>query len=631
MEEGPPTFDYSQRSLATRSIEDIDTELAMLTSYASVLRNRRNSLVAISKLPSEILAAIFQACADTSHGSARYSPVHVCSSPCLSWISATYVCRFWRSVALDHPTLWSQLPCFHRRWTNEFLMRAKSAPLIIRAAASASASVLWGPSGSVKTALAHIAQTRELTLMVPSKELLEQLLNNVRAAAPTLESLLLKSSHNGFHVSNYAYHVPMQLFLGATPRLRRLSLYKCNIDWNSPLLTNLTHLCISDIAPALRPSIDALAETLSRMPALEDLILEDFLSQVSPPTSPPQNHTRAISVKLPRLSRLHIHGSVTDAASVFSILRLTQPLEHLSLHCTHVGSPKQDFAALQPIIATLNHDSDTHPSESHSQTSPPPSPYSHSPSRLSFGSTSQRCTRLIYTSWPPSSPNPDPSSDLNSNSPNHPPTTSAIPPVLTLPTDSALLRLTYDSPPSTAPELIAAAASAVDLGAVTHAELSGNGDGGGGGLPGPCYAPLLVRLHSLETLRASHVDVETLTLPLLPRAAADDPTIDGLNENDGNSNGDMVIAAPSLRKLSLSRVYFGAESGLNIGDMPALAACIAQRRQYNSLLDKLELRKCWNFAMYDWASLKGLVVDLDWDHIERWEDEVTVISDSSDE
>jgi len=92
------------------------------------LKSRRNALAPISRLPLEILAAIFfllSSSAWDDRDEAGY----------LAWIRVTHVCGRWRDTALNLPCLWS-----HISFTKltpaavaEILARAKMAPLHLEA------------------------------------------------------------------------------------------------------------------------------------------------------------------------------------------------------------------------------------------------------------------------------------------------------------------------------------------------------------------------------------------------------------------------------------------------------------------------------------------------------------------
>src|SRR5712672_2236459 len=129
--------------------QDIDTAKRLILS----LLTRRNMLVQISILPAEILARIFHFIAFSKH------PYSSTGTPMLGSVYFTHVCRRWRQVALDDPTLWTHFSNFPRNkdWISERLSRARNAPLVIE----------LGPSMVTDTFslfTPHISHTSELYL-----------------------------------------------------------------------------------------------------------------------------------------------------------------------------------------------------------------------------------------------------------------------------------------------------------------------------------------------------------------------------------------------------------------------------------------------------------------------------------
>src|SRR5579859_5592124 len=74
----------------------------------------------ISTLPSEILAQIFLELV--------LEDWRACT---IVWVRVTLVCRFWRDLALNFPTLWSYVFCISCDWVFLTLERSKSCPLNI--------------------------------------------------------------------------------------------------------------------------------------------------------------------------------------------------------------------------------------------------------------------------------------------------------------------------------------------------------------------------------------------------------------------------------------------------------------------------------------------------------------------
>jgi len=99
-----------------------DKEIYAARQFFYSLLTRRNALVPIFLLPSEILAQVF-------HFLVLEEP------PCfgkqyLRWIRATHVCRHWRQVVLRDESLWARISGIptNAKWVSELLAWAKNLP-----------------------------------------------------------------------------------------------------------------------------------------------------------------------------------------------------------------------------------------------------------------------------------------------------------------------------------------------------------------------------------------------------------------------------------------------------------------------------------------------------------------------
>ncbi|KAJ8455624.1 hypothetical protein ONZ45_g18894 [Pleurotus djamor] len=128
----PPTeaFSHSAPIIFTVTLNLMDQRIRTdvlahqaIDEQIHALKIRRNTYCAVSQLPDEILSRIFtftKLDAEQTFGSMRKRH---------QWMSSTvHVCRAWRKIGLNHPSLWSciDLPAPHAM---EMLFRSKSAPL----------------------------------------------------------------------------------------------------------------------------------------------------------------------------------------------------------------------------------------------------------------------------------------------------------------------------------------------------------------------------------------------------------------------------------------------------------------------------------------------------------------------
>lgn len=98
-----------------------ETEVQKLIQQIAALKRFANTLVAVSRLPEELLAETFIYLRDTASDDSLRGvemPVNI-----------SQVCHHWRSTALACPRLWSHLNLRNDRWTEEKLRRSQNAVL----------------------------------------------------------------------------------------------------------------------------------------------------------------------------------------------------------------------------------------------------------------------------------------------------------------------------------------------------------------------------------------------------------------------------------------------------------------------------------------------------------------------
>jgi hypothetical protein len=110
--------------------EDVDGPPSPLP-HNSYLGDQRNYpfLHVSRRLPAELLAFIFIHIARDSYIEKQY--INCLNSTGPSCVNVSYVCRYWRDVALNCPTLWSFVTATSQRWTQELLARSQMVPLKI--------------------------------------------------------------------------------------------------------------------------------------------------------------------------------------------------------------------------------------------------------------------------------------------------------------------------------------------------------------------------------------------------------------------------------------------------------------------------------------------------------------------
>ncbi|KAA1475995.1 hypothetical protein DENSPDRAFT_748347, partial [Dentipellis sp. KUC8613] len=95
------------------------------------LRTRFNATAHVNRLPPEILARIFDFVQIIYPLRARKRGKK--KGAYVGWLRVSYVCRQWRSTALNHSHLWSNVDLgMGSQWPGIFLSRARSAPILFK-------------------------------------------------------------------------------------------------------------------------------------------------------------------------------------------------------------------------------------------------------------------------------------------------------------------------------------------------------------------------------------------------------------------------------------------------------------------------------------------------------------------
>ncbi|KAF8550226.1 hypothetical protein OG21DRAFT_445625 [Imleria badia] len=322
----------------------IDDEINRLLSSVHDLRTRRNTFSPIARLPTETLASIFVLCAYDYHNNR-----HSVAFGVPSWVNISYVCRRWRDVALNYPTLWTYLFVASKRWTDVLLARSRQAPLKLRAALEHQTFDVW-PNFAEKV-LNQAERVQELCLSFP-RRYAEMVFSRLSSHAPLMQILKI-SVYNGF-VPGSPPESPWALFNGDMPSLRKLELRGCQIQWNSFALKGLTTLSLHKVPEPCRPSVEEFHALLSCMQELIYLHLDGVL-QSARSFFGSVVFDASQKVTLPHLSRFLICAPSSTIYALLSLvtiplkteLRLTcdSELEYDSSGCL------VDYSPLYPLLA----------------------------------------------------------------------------------------------------------------------------------------------------------------------------------------------------------------------------------------------------------------------------------------
>ena len=324
--------------MATEAQARINEEISGHILSICDLRTRWNTLSLISRLPTETLATIFVHYARDYHSKHRGCP----TSTVPSWVDVSYVCRHWRDVALNCPTLWTYIFLVSQRWTEELLARSKKAliKICILFGSSDDAS-LW--LNSVEKVMDHMDRIQELRLHLPAT-CAHDILSKLPSRAPHLQNLEISVRGNPNERS-------FVLFDGGTPALRTLELTDCPV----PLpLFKLSALTTLNLHHSLGRSQQNLAEFLAMLRCMQDLTYLYLNLNRALPGSPEFISSAAFNtlqkIHLPHLSRLLIAAPLSTVIALLSCVNIPLQTEvRLTCHSER-GSSVDRYALLSSLL-----------------------------------------------------------------------------------------------------------------------------------------------------------------------------------------------------------------------------------------------------------------------------------------
>ena len=296
----------------------IDDELESLEKSARTLKLRRNALAPISRLPPETIAIVF------SFLSLPREYVRLFSGDKqdnLSWLRVSHVCHRWREIALNQPRFWSRIDftTLTSAAATEVLSRSKMAPLELEANLSC---VHWGKDrlDAFREQLAtHVSHTCRLSITADGHDL-QSVVARLTSPAPTLEWLSLVVEDETYLRLGISakVNIPHVLFDGTAPRLSRLQLDHCDINWMSPLFKGLRNLELQTLQT--RPSLGEWLDAMEEMQQLETLVVNYATPKAPPVGTPVSDPTRVITH--PSLTKLILSASASDCTLALAHLVL---------------------------------------------------------------------------------------------------------------------------------------------------------------------------------------------------------------------------------------------------------------------------------------------------------------------
>ncbi|KAH6917610.1 hypothetical protein BKA70DRAFT_339517, partial [Coprinopsis sp. MPI-PUGE-AT-0042] len=282
----------------------------------------------MDELPPELVAKIFVHCCDPSLEDDEdvnlFREVYV--------VTLSHVCHRWRSVALNHPMLWSNINIsseFPISWTQVMLERPAGAEIDVKINLynqSSEAQELAGLTLSNPSRLRSLDVRSGLTDALD--ELIGGMITRMKTPAPLLEKITQHYLGIGERLA-----LLKNFLAGEIPQLRRLTLSSSwNLEaWGSPLMAStLTYLDLGGNCFTTVPSPPGdVLDALGRMVNLEFLSL--YLTVALPGGVPVVDTYR--KVQLRNLNHLIIWSAPMEQVA-WLLQHLAMPVSaQLSLYC----------------------------------------------------------------------------------------------------------------------------------------------------------------------------------------------------------------------------------------------------------------------------------------------------------
>jgi hypothetical protein len=296
-----------------------DEDSTALAESMRVLRSRSNGRTPISRLPDDILFMVFELLVEekrleeyTNDDYPRQG-----SNGLPACLEVTHVCRHWRNVALERPTLWTCISSTSP-WLDVMLERSQKAPLDVTFKCPYSSDSL---RDCFEKVLLHLPRIKHLELHAFSHEAgrVMDLLSSQPASL--LERLKL-------NVAGYlplAVSISNPIFQAQAPLLRHLEINHCDRRWSSYIFGGLRTLRVRGT------SLPDLLSALRCMPALEQFTFQYDLLESDQPVlldKVPLTHLKSIAVK----------ATLETAVSLFTHLALPVDAK-IALHLPSIQGP----------------------------------------------------------------------------------------------------------------------------------------------------------------------------------------------------------------------------------------------------------------------------------------------------
>lgn len=217
-------------------------------------------------------------------------------------LSYSQTCHDWRVVALSIRPLWAALVDFEANseaWNEELLRRSYPFPIVV-----GSTAYTFRDSRVIAAELLHLERIRIYHVDFDTSAW-DILAERLQQPAPVIEYLDI----NFFNTTDSnSFILPSNLFANDAPRLKRLGMTQCLVDFQTPILRYLTTLSVEFLNPSNAPTPSEWLDHLTHLPLLTSLRLSNSMRSLRGPFTP----TTTKQVELPLLSSLNMDASLRD-------------------------------------------------------------------------------------------------------------------------------------------------------------------------------------------------------------------------------------------------------------------------------------------------------------------------------
>ena len=224
-------------------------------------------------------------------------------------LSYSQTCHDWRAVAISIRSIWAELVDFEvnsEAWNKELLRRSYPFPIVV-----GSTAYTLRHSRVISAELVHLERVRIYHVGFDMSTW-DILVDRLQQPAPRMEYLDI--NHIDYRSTDSPI-LPANLFAGDAPRLKRLDITQCLVDFQAPVLRSLTALSVEFLNQSNAPTPLEWLENLTHLPSLTSLRLINSMRS--------QGHStrRSKQVELPLLSGLSLDDSLHDTCILIDGLK----------------------------------------------------------------------------------------------------------------------------------------------------------------------------------------------------------------------------------------------------------------------------------------------------------------------